>query len=117
MYNKQAAAAAAGEGADLRNMTKAAALINNDPIIKGLEKQQGATTTPGTPEYEYYEKRIAERQNQIYKTVGVKVPEVTASNIQFPQKEEKPGFFATLFGSSEPKSKVVPFGSLPSGNK
>ena len=113
MYNKQAAQAAAGEGADLRNLTKAAALINNDPVIKGLEKQQGATTTPGTPEYEYYDKRIAERQNQIYKTVGVKVPEVTASNIQFPQAPEKPGFFDTLFGGGQ-KNKVVPFGSLPS---
>lgn len=99
------ARASASEGADLRNLTKAAALINNDPVIKGLEKQQGATTSPGTPEYDYYEKRIAERQNQIYKTVGVKVPEVTASNIQYPQPVKEPSFFDKLFGSSPAKTK------------
>lgn len=107
MYAKQAAQAAAGEGAELRNLTKAAALINNDPVIKGLEKQQGATTTPGTPEYEYYDKRIAERQNQIYKTVGVKVPEVTASNIPFPTKPEEPSFLDRILGKSPAKSPGV----------
>jgi hypothetical protein len=123
MYNKQAtlAAAAATKAAgssdkEERNLLRAASLIGSDPTIKSLQKQlESSGYQPGSPEYNYYEQRIAERQNQIYKTVGVAVPEVTASNIAFPKPVEKPGFFDKLGRMLESgnKPKVVPFNQLP----
>jgi hypothetical protein len=123
LYGKEAALAAAeanrsrsGSDAQDRNITRAAALINSDPTIKSLQKQlENSGYQPGTPEYNYYEQRIAERQNQIYKTVGVTVPEVTPSNITFPKPAEKPGFFESLFPKNKPASqnKVVPYSQLP----
>ena len=124
MYNKQAALAAAeankalaGAGKEDRNIQRAAALINSDPVIKSLNKQlETSGYQPGSPEYEYFEKRIVERQNQIYNTVGVTVPEVTPSALTFPKPEEKPGFFARMLGGSKPaapQNKVVPFNQLP----
>jgi hypothetical protein len=100
-----------------RAINRAQTLVNNDPTIKALTKQQAASgAQPGTPEYDYYEQRIAERQMQIFTTAGVKVPEVTPTKIQYPKQEEKPGFFSGLFGGgkSEPaQPKVVPFNQLP----
>ena len=100
-----------------RAINRAQTLVNNDPTIKALTKQQAASgAQPGTPEYDYYEQRIAERQMQIFNTAGVKVPEVTPTKIQYPKQEEKPGFFSSLFGGgkSEPaQPKVVPFNQLP----
>jgi hypothetical protein len=118
MYNKQAALAGAGSGKEERNLIRAATLINSDPVIKNLNKQlENSGYQPGSPEYEYFEKRIVERQNQIYKTVGVAVPEVTASNIAFPKPEEKPGLFDRIFGGDKKpassQNKVIPFNQLP----
>ena len=124
MYNKQAAIAAAnaardrsGSEKDDRNINRAAALINSDPVIKSLQKQlENSGYQPGSPEYNYFEKRIVERQNQIYKTVGVNVPEVTTSNIAFPEPVKKPGFFESMFPKNKPaptQNKVVPFSQLP----
>jgi hypothetical protein len=124
IYNKEiaedaarAARAAAGAGKEDRNIQRAAALINSDPVIKSLNKQlENSGYQPGSPEYEYFEKRIVERQNQIYNTVGVTVPEVTPSALTFPKPEEKPGFFARMLGGSKPaapQNKVVPFNQLP----
>lgn len=117
MYNKKAAADLAASGAGDKNMIKAQALMGSDPVIKSLEKQLIASAVqPGSPEYDYYEQRIAERQNQIYAAVGVKAPEITPSKIAFPTPAEKPGFFDKIFGSSKPatsKNKVVPYSSLP----
>jgi hypothetical protein len=100
-----------------RAINRAQTLVNNDPTIKALTKQQAASgAQPGTPEYDYYEQRIAERQMQIFTTAGVKVPEVTPTKVQYPKQEEKPGFFSGLFGGgkSEPaQPKVVPFNQLP----
>jgi hypothetical protein len=113
---KMAALANAPSGED-RALNRAMTLVNNDPTIKSLTKQQTASgAQPGTPEYNYYEDRIAERQMQIYNTAGVKVPEVTPTKVQYPKQEEKPGFFSGLFGGgkSEPaQPKVVPFNQLP----
>ena len=113
---KMAALANAPSGED-RAINRAMTLVNNDPTIKALTKQQAASgSQPGTPEYDYYEQRIAERQMQIYNTAGVKVPEVTPTKVQYPKQEEKPGFFSGLFGGgkSEPaQPKVVPFSQLP----
>jgi hypothetical protein len=118
MYNKQAAMAAAGAGKEDRATTRAAALIGSDPVIKSLQKQlENSGYQPGSPEYNYFEQRIVERQNQIYKTVGVTVPEVTASNIAFPKPEEKPGLFDRIFGGDKKpapsQNKVIPFNQLP----
>jgi hypothetical protein len=123
MYNKQialdaakAARDASGASKEDRNITRAAALVGSDPVIKSLQKQlENSGYQPGTPEYNYFEQRIAERQNQIYKTVGVTVPEVTPSGISFPQPTKKPGFFETMFPKNKPGSenKVVPFNQLP----
>jgi hypothetical protein len=118
MYNKQAALAGAGAGKEDRNINRAAALIGSDPVIKSLQKQlENSGYQPGSPEYNYFEQRIAERQNQIYKTVGVTVPEVTASNIAFPKPEAKPGLFDRIFGGDKKpapsQNKVVPFSQLP----
>ena len=114
----KAAAMANAPSAMDRNITRAAALIGVDPIMKGLEKQQkDSGALPGTPEYDWYEQKKAARQNQIFKTVGVEVPPITASDIPYPKAEEKPGFLDRIFGSSKkeaPKSKVVPFSQLPS---
>lgn len=116
MYAKEAARAAAGVGAADKNMIKAQALMGSDPVIKSLEKQLIASAVqPGSPEYDYYEQRIAERQNQIYAAVGIKAPEITPSKIAYPTPAEKPGFFDKIFGSTPaaPKNKVVPYSSLP----
>jgi len=117
MYNRQAATAAAAGGKEDRNIQRAAALINSDPVIKSLTKQlENSGYQPGSPEYEYFEKRIVERQNQIYKTLDVVVPEVTPSALTFPKPEEKPGFFSRMLGGSKPaapQNKVVPFNQLP----
>jgi hypothetical protein len=117
LYNKDAALAAANAGVGDKNMIKAQALMGSDPVIKSLEKQLIASAAqPGSPEYDYYEQRIAERQNQIYAAVGVKAPEIAPSKIAFPKPEEKPGFFDKIFGSSKPaasQNKVVPFSQLP----
>jgi hypothetical protein len=100
-----------------RAINRAQTLVNNDPTIKALTKQQAASgAQPGTPEYDYYEQRIAERQMQIFTTAGVKVPEVTPTKIQYPKQEEKPGFFSSLFGGGKSETaqpKVVPFNQLP----
>jgi hypothetical protein len=127
MYNKQAALEAtkaardaAGAGKEDRNTQRAAALINSDPVIKSLQKQlENSGYQPGSPEYNYFEQRIVERQNQIYKTVGVTVPEITPSNIAFPKPAEKPGFFESLFPKNKPASqnKVVPYNQLPNPTK
>jgi len=110
IYNRKSAeetaaatrAAAAG-GKEDRNIQRAAALINSDPVIRSLNKQlENSGYQPGSPEYDYFEKRIVERQNQIYNTVGVTVPEVTPSALTFPKPEEKPGFFARMLGGSKP---------------
>jgi hypothetical protein len=125
LYGKEAALesaaatrALAGAGKEDRNINRAAALINSDPVIKSLNKQlENSGYQPGSPEYEYFEKRIVERQNQIYKTVGVTVPEVTPSNVAFPKPEEKPGLFDRIFGGDKKpapsQNKVVPFSQLP----
>jgi hypothetical protein len=117
MYNRKAAADLAGAGSADKNMIKAQALMGSDPVLKSLEKQLIASAAqPGSPEYEYYEQRIAERQNQIYKAVNVQAPEITPSKIAFPKPEEKPGFFDRIFGGSKPapsQNKVVPFNQLP----
>jgi len=100
-----------------RAINRAQTLVNNDPTIKALTKQQAASgAQPGTPEYDYYEQRIAERQMQIFTTAGVDVPEVKPTKIQYPKQEEKPGFFSSLFGGGKSESaqpKVVPFNQLP----
>lgn len=124
MYNKQAsiaaadaARAAAGAGKEDRATQRAAALVGSDPVIKSLQKQlETSGYQPGTPEYNYFEQRIAERQNQIFKTVGVTVPEITPSTLTFPQPAKKPGFFESLFPKNSPsptQNKVVPFNQLP----
>jgi hypothetical protein len=124
MYNKQAALASAeaaramaGAGKEDRNIQRAATLINSDPVIKSLNKQlENSGYQPGSPEYNYFEQRIVERQNQIYNTVGVTVPEVKPSTLTFPKPEEKPGIFDRIFGGSKPaasQNKVVPFNQLP----
>jgi hypothetical protein len=118
MYNRQAATAAAAGGKEDRATQRAAALIGSDPVIKSLTKQlENSGYQPGSPEYEYFEKRIVERQNQIYKTVGVTVPEVTPSNIAFPKPEAKPGLFDRIFGGDKKpapsQNKVIPFNQLP----
>jgi len=111
------AALANAPSAEDKSLTRAMTLVNNDPTIKALTKQQAASgAQPGTPDYDYYEQRIAERQMQIFNTAGVKVPEVTPTKVQYPKQEEKPGFFSGLFGGgkSEPSQpKVVPFNQLP----
>jgi len=99
----KAARAAAGAGKEDRATQRAAALVGSDPVIKSLQKQlETSGYQPGTPEYNYFEQRIAERQNQIFKTVGVAVPEITPSTLTFPQPAKKPGFFDRIFGGSEP---------------
>jgi hypothetical protein len=118
MYNKQialdaakAARDAAAGGKEDRATQRAAALVGSDPVIKSLQKQlENSGHQPGTPEYNYFEQRIAERQNQIFKTVGVAVPEITPSALTFPQPTKKPGFFESLFPKNKP---VVPFNQLP----
>jgi hypothetical protein len=124
MYNKQialdaaaAARAAAGAGKEDRATQRAAALVGSDPVIKSLQKQlETSGYQPGTPEYNYFEQRIAERQNQIFKTVGVTVPEITPTTLTFPQPTKKPGFLESIFQKNSPtptQNKVVPYSQLP----
>ena len=110
------AALANAPSAEDRNVNRAMTLINNDPQIKKYVAQQKMLSETD-PQYQVIEQRIAERQNQIYHTAGVKVPEVTPSKIPDYVEPEKPGFFSGLFGSSKPAAsagpKVVPFSQLP----
>ena len=110
------AALANAPSAEERNVNRAMTLINNDPQIKKYVAQQKMLSETD-PQYQVIEQRIAERQNQIYQTAGVKVPEVTPSKIPDYVEPEKPGFFSGLFGSSKPAAsagpKVVPFSQLP----
>jgi len=111
---KMAALANAPSGED-RALNRAMTLVNNDPLIKKYIAQQ-KNYDEKDPQYQVIEQRIAERQNQIYNTAGVKVPEVTPSKIPDYVAPEKPGFFSGLFGGgkSEPaQPKVVPFNQLP----
>jgi hypothetical protein len=114
--NKMAALANAPSGED-RALNRAMTLINNDPTIKSYEREKVASgAQPGSPEYDWYEQKIAKRQMQIYKTAGVTVPEIKPDTTPFPKPAEKPGFFSGLFGGgkSEPaQPKVVPFNQLP----
>jgi len=76
---KMAALANAPSSED-RNVNRAMTLINNDPQIKKYVAQQKMLSETD-PQYQVIEQRIAERQNQIYHTAGVNVPEVTPSKI------------------------------------
>jgi len=100
---KMAALANAPSSED-RNVNRAMTLINNDPQIKKYVAQQKMLSETD-PQYQVIEQRIAERQNQIYHTAGVNVPEVTPSKIPDYVEPEKPGFFSGLFGSSKPAAK------------
>jgi hypothetical protein len=113
IYNKEAslaATAAAAGDPEYKALAKAQALVNNDPVIKGLVKQQkDSGAQPGTPDYQYYEDRIAERNSQIFTAVGLKPPPVQESKIKPPPtKEKEPGFFSNLFGGSKPEQKKSP---------
>jgi uncharacterized protein (UPF0216 family) len=85
-------------------------------LIKKYIKQQSVMAETD-PQYQVLEQRIAERQNQIFKTAKVDVPEVTPSKIPDYVEPEKPGMFSRIFGGSKPaapQNKVVPFSQLPS---
>jgi hypothetical protein len=117
MYSKDAALAAARASAgdpETKLLTKAQALANNDPVIKGLVRQQkDSGAQPGSPDYQYYEDRIAERNSQIFTFVGLKPPPIQESKIKPPPPPVKePGFLdkiGSMFGGSkEPESKKSP---------
>lgn len=112
--SRAAALANAPSGQD-RAISRAQVLINNDPLIKKYIKQQSVMAETD-PQYQVLEQRIAERQNQIFKTAKVDVPEVTPSKIPDYVEPEKPGMLSRFFGSSKPaasQNKVVPFNQLP----
>jgi hypothetical protein len=117
MYGKDAALAAARAAAgdpETKLLTKAQALANNDPVIKGLVRQQkDSGAQPGSPDYQYYEDRIAERNSQIFTFVGLKPPPIQESKIKPPPPPVKePGFLdkiGSMFGGSkEPEPKKSP---------
>jgi ATP/maltotriose-dependent transcriptional regulator MalT len=111
----KAAALANAPSGEERAINRAQALINNDPLIKKYIAQQKMLSETD-PQYQVLDQRIAERQNQIFTTAGVKVPEITPSKIPDYVAPEKPGFFSSIFGGSKPESKpkVVQFNQLPS---
>jgi hypothetical protein len=112
----KAAALANAPSSQDRAISRAQVLINNDPLIKKYIKQQSVMAETD-PQYQVLEQRIAERQNQIFKTAKVDVPEVTPSKIPDYVEPEKPGMFSRIFGGSKPaapQNKVVPFSQLPS---
>jgi hypothetical protein len=121
MYGKDAALAAARATAgdpETKLLAKAQALANNDPVIKGLVRQQkDSGAQPGSPDYQYYEDRIAERNSQIFTFVGLKPPPIQESKVKPPPAPVKePGFFSGLFGGNKPaapKNELVPFDKLP----
>jgi hypothetical protein len=113
-----AAARAAGGDPETKLLAKAQALVNNDPVIKGLVRQQkDSGAQPGSPDYQYYEDRIAERNSQIFTFVGLKPPPIQESKVKPPPAPVKePGFFSGLFGGNKPaapKNELVPFNKLP----
>jgi hypothetical protein len=115
--------------ADTKLLLKAQALINSDQLIKKYQYQQ-KNLDPTDPQYNVIEQRIAERQNQIYDTVGLKHPEIKPSQIpDYVPPPEPPGFFESIgnyltgssaptpgkvsLGPPQPTPKVVPFNQLP----
>jgi hypothetical protein len=116
-----AAARAAAGDPETKLLAKAQALANNDPVIKGLVRQQkDSGAQPGTPDYQYYEDRIAERNSQIFTFVGLKPPPIQESKIKPPaQPAKEPGIFdriGSMFGGNKPaptKNELVPFDKLP----
>jgi hypothetical protein len=117
-----AAARAAGGDPETKLLAKAQALVNNDPVIKGLVRQQkDSGAQPGSPDYQYYEDRIAERNSQIFTFVGLKPPPIQESKVKPPPAPVKePGILdkiGSMFGGSKApasQNKVVPFNQLPS---
>jgi hypothetical protein len=122
LYGRDATLAAARANAgdpQGKLLARAQALFNNDPTVKGLEKRlEKSGAEPGSPEYQYYEDKIAERNAQIFKFVGLDLPPVQESKIKPPPAPVKePGFFSGLFGGSKApasQNKIVPFNQLPS---
>jgi hypothetical protein len=103
-YNRKIAQSAAGAGSEDRAINRAQLLINSDPLIKKYIAQQkmlGETD----PQYQVIEQRIAERQNQIFSTAGVKVPEITTSKIPDYVAPEKTAWYSNIFGGSKPEAK------------
>jgi hypothetical protein len=120
------AALANAPSAEDRAINRAMTLVNNDPQIKKYIAQQ-KNYDEKDPQYQVFEQRIAERQNQIFTTAGVTVPEVTPSKIPDYVAPEKQGFFSGLFGGGskavEPSNNGVvnvpgkgSFRQLPNGN-
>jgi len=115
LYAKDAARAAANAGSEDKNLFKAIALMERDPMLKDYIGKR-KTLTEGTPEYEVNEKRIAERQNDIYDFLGIKNAPAKTSRVPDYVKPEETGFWDSIFGSKKPaasQNKVVPFSQLP----
>jgi hypothetical protein len=116
MYSKDAALAAARASAgdpESKLNAKAEALIARDPFIKGFLAKK-LYLTAGTPEYADNELRIAERQNDIYTSLGVKNVEAKPSRIPEYVKPEEPSFLSKLnpFSSSKPAAPARTPGTM-----
>ena len=90
--------ATAGD-ADTKLLLKAQALMGTDPLIKKYQAQQ-KNLDQNDPQYNVLEQRIAERQNQIYDTVGLKHPEITPSKIPDYVLPPETHWYDGLFGGS-----------------
>lgn len=108
LYARDAARAVAGAGSEDKSLFKAIALMERDPMLKDYIAKR-KTLKEGTPEYEVNEKRIAERQNDIYDFLGIKNAPAKTSRIPDYVTPKETGFWEGIFGSKKP----VPFSQLP----
>lgn len=89
-------------------------LINADPRIKELAKSLNPATgaIPGSAEYANVLEQMRQLSLPYYKKHNITPPE-PANVAPPPPAPVKKGFFESLFGSSAPATKAVPFDQLP----
>lgn len=75
---------------------KVLSAINQDDTIAALLKQQAASNyQPGTPEYQYYEDKIADVKNKYWQDAGMKPPTAGMPARNFPIQKIEAGAYNT----------------------
>lgn len=114
LQDKEKDAQADRPSAEDKKWAAVQARINGLPEIKALAKflEPNSGIEPGSPEYYDALDRLRDAQAPYYKTAGLPPPP-SVKRVPPIEKPTKKGFFESVFGSSTPPSKAVPFDQLP----